>query len=757
MKRPRVSTPWQPQSNVIDFIEQEDFRGSYWSEETAKQRLEEQMGGLKISTLQELRDYFQGDAGQRDLATHALTASGYNYTSIEKAVEIFFQKPEDKLNGRILSLLHDHDGEITRAVDRYVNDAVSVDGPEPGACYRADDGKERFKNIGIVLGPSGSGKTSHAIIGLFAQALISDNKKGKCVTLYIKARSLLRPHTNEVITADGILVLIQKCLARCLNVDDYKAVGGLQMSLKFVIDEAVVLGDWVGCLDNLVSLNERIGTIVENPQLVIVGTGVDRLTEDMASDKQAGKYRMRPWGMANVRAVLEKRFLKTKDRDKVSEAMNVEPIYQSLITNARVATFLINALWERLELSNKRTNVGDVVNEVATQYVQSNGLAVLKADQRTLVARAVLKALDESSWNKGKASFPKSLGDLRLNGCFFSLLDINVESIGGKKVFVNKSNPFSVSVSGAICIVLLSLIDTVGSIGSTWSNFETLCALNELQRVVMATEEQDLAANLPQLVMLKKPFPERNARTNLAVPVVGDTHVFLNGDKAPFADVIAPHRLCQCKFSEDAKKTVTLDLDEFVKMGIVKKIYHPEEDGQTTKMQEKESEKVKQKMAKQTMRMQRNGALLSALSQYWVRPSSLSNPTNRVATLAESSNKAPRQFYPGCLLVGDTVFGPQPGYEMYTYCKKNMLTKFDDKDGTCRYHYCDNLEKEIKAVFYTNACEFEIKRGNSTVVVTPENVSIDGTTSSDINIAKVLSIKLRENVKVHFIFARDYK
>ncbi|KAL3930029.1 MAG: hypothetical protein SGBAC_011951, partial [Bacillariaceae sp.] len=760
---------WQPKSNVIDFIEQEDrqkFRSFDHADELFKlmcEQLQAKMGGLKISNLQELKDYFEGDRGQRISVTCALYGSGYNYTNIETALEIVFRKAEDKLNGKILSVLYENDNEITRAFDRYVDDAVSVDGPEPGARYRADDGKERCKNIGIVLGPSGSGKTLFALRGLFPPAPSSDDTKSKSVTLYIKARSLLKPQTQEPKTADDILALVKKCLAGFLKVDDYEDVGRLQMSLKFVIDEAVVLGNWVGCLGNLVSLNKKIGTIVENPHLVFVGTGVDHLTEGMASDKQAGKYRMRPWGMDNVQAVLDRHFENTADKNKISGEMHIEPTYQSLVTNARMATFLINALWRRLVLSNKRTNVGDVVNEVATQYIQSNGLGVLRADQRPLVARAVFKALDVSSRNIGTASFPDPpstfTGEKKLDSRFFCLLDINVESAGGKREFVDNSNPFSVSVSGAICIMLFSLIDTVGSIGARWSSFETMCALNELQRVVMATEAQDLAANLPQLVLPKQPFQAGKARDTFAVPVVGSTHVFLNGDKAPFADIIAPRRLCQLKFSEDATETVTLDLDEFVKMGIVEKICDPDENGQTTKMQGMATKKVEQKATEQATRMQRNGALLSALSQYWVGPSFSSQAKNEAATLAEPSAKAPRQFYPGCLLVGDTIFGPQPEYEMYncTLENDNLLSNVDDKDGKRLYSYADHLEKEIEAVFYTNARQFEIKRGGSTAVVTPDDVTYDGIITSDINISEVLCIKLRENVSVHFLFARDYK
>ncbi|KAL3929533.1 MAG: hypothetical protein SGBAC_012166, partial [Bacillariaceae sp.] len=257
-------------------------------------------------------------------------------------------------------------------------------------------------------------------------------------------------------------------------------------------------------------------------------------------------------------------------------------------------------------------------------------------------------------------------------------------------------------------------------------------ALNELQRVVMATEEQDLAANLPQLVVLKKPFPAGKARNNVVVPVVGGTHVFLNGDKAPFADVIAPRRLCQCKLSEDVTKTVTLDLREFVKMGIVKKICDRNEDGQARKMQGMESGKVKQEVTDQTMRMQRSGALLSALSQYWVGPSSLSQEKNEAATPAWPSAIALRQFYPGCLFVGDTIFGPQPECEMYncTMGNNDLLSKVDDKYG---------------------------KQGGSSAVVTQADVTFDLIITSDTNISEVLCMELRENMSVDFLFARDFK
>ena len=73
----------------------------------------------------------------------------------------------------------------------------------------------------------------------------------------------------------------------------------------------------------------------------------------------------------------------------------------------------------------------------------------------------------------------------------------------GRNWFANNNSPYSVSVTGAIHVLLLDLIGATGAVGSRWSDFETLCALNELQRVVMKTKDEVLRRELPKLVFLK--------------------------------------------------------------------------------------------------------------------------------------------------------------------------------------------------------------------------------------------------------------
>lgn len=49
--------------------------------------------------------------------------------------------------------------------------------------------------------------------------------------------------------------------------------GSLKISFKLVIDDTFLLGDWAGNYDNLDKLYREIAIFVDDPQLVIVGSG----------------------------------------------------------------------------------------------------------------------------------------------------------------------------------------------------------------------------------------------------------------------------------------------------------------------------------------------------------------------------------------------------------------------------------------------------------------------------------------------------
>ena len=126
---------------------------------------------------------------------------------------------------------------------------------------------------------------------------------------------------------------------------------------------------------------------------------------------------------------------------------------------------------------------------------------------------------------------------------------------------------FAVEVSPAITIVLHYLLGAGSGFKASWSEFEGLAALHEFALVAIKNDPS-------QKVMLTKlpaRFPPSNWKGgSINLPVLDKFTVAINKEVASYADVIAPYRLIQCKFTEDVGlNPVNLYLQEEIeKMGL---------------------------------------------------------------------------------------------------------------------------------------------------------------------------------------------
>jgi len=129
-----------------------------------------------------------------------------------------------------------------------------------------------------------------------------------------------------------------------------------------------------------------------------------------------------------------------------------------------------------------------------------------------------------------------------------------------------------VSVSPAIAIVMANLLNTEAELLWDWQGFETTVMLSELKRVVANYNDIPIhPPDRPVLELLSR-LPAQNNASTCLIPVVSRYNVVLNAPQAPYADVIAPYRLVQAKFSKKfSKSKVVLDLEEELdKMGLLK-------------------------------------------------------------------------------------------------------------------------------------------------------------------------------------------
>lgn len=166
-----------------------------------------------------------------------------------------------------------------------------------------------------------------------------------------------------------------------------------------------------------------------------------------------------------------------------------------------------------------------------------------------------------------------------------SLVQYNVERHKKTLLLVGREK-FAITLSPAIAVVLYAMTGTPTTLMSGRRAKEELVALFAVRQLMLASmttfvnrtcghersvdneqfyfqarTELDCSLEKIHLVSLDKPLDlAPNPLDQIFIPMVGTGTVLLHGNKAPFADIIAPFTFIQAKFNNTSSSILKVDL-----------------------------------------------------------------------------------------------------------------------------------------------------------------------------------------------------
>jgi hypothetical protein len=308
---------------------------------------------------------------------------------------------------------------------------------------------------------------------------------------------------------------------------------------------------------------------------------------------------MRPWIRDDLEAVLEKnkrrlRFGPEHPTKPLADAIIAIPLLNALVSNGRSAFFLVEAiesLSDRMKsleevrwLPQLSERCSTIVESVVRRYSRTNGLSTLDQSQRPRVGAWVLGAL--SRLKIDDATPPQLDGLCAMERSKAALLYQENSLKSGTGLVLGPKQRFSASVSPALAIVLLDLLGVLSAVLAGWKGGEEVAVLyaarqwvlgcwsshageiNRLQngydpnrdRKTLSEFESGLASmrsryeldrdaleakfglSLKQLRLfrLQKQI-QSPEKSSVRIPMAPKDSIFLNAERAKFADVIAPY------------------------------------------------------------------------------------------------------------------------------------------------------------------------------------------------------------------------
>jgi hypothetical protein len=538
------SVAWTPQTNsweLIQHIVEAD------KEEAVKQYLT-----AKVPTLERLLLILNSFPLQLlDLVRKGVNCDSSVFEQIQSKLDAL-QDIATSLNGQFF-------GEMSAGFPHH---AVNLTAQ---SCVSLETTREGSPPPILVLGSSGSGKTTFA--GKVLPQKILDNrifKSSKSFTVYMHGSDATRGREARNIremaeyTKKQIFSLIETDMK--INIENEKLP--INMAMIVIIDEMGISHDakYLDQADKLRKLTELLQTIAEEVQLVMVGTGLDKVSSSLNSNQDAVKIRMRPWEIESVVRLAE--LMDVRDEVLLNRLKDT-PIFLKLSSNARAAYFLLDSLRRFDDYFEDTALIDAVVKDVAFRYIKANGLKDLNTEQRRSVAKFVLGVLQGAK--KGVPNF--HLGcehDETIERCCYCLIETHIEC--GR---LSSGQNFAVTISPAIAVVLTALMGNISSLSPSWSGFERTAALSELQRLFV---EADAREPVPVMSIRRSrvAFPATVVRRTIKVPKLEKHTVLVNGSGAPYADLISHYRLIQCKHSARSVNPTLNVMDELAKMGLLK-------------------------------------------------------------------------------------------------------------------------------------------------------------------------------------------
>jgi hypothetical protein len=578
----------------------------------------------------------------------------------------------------------------------------------------------------------------------------------------------------------------------------------LNMRVTLVLDDAEALESILYHPNVLTGIFHEIGCFATSPRLILAGTGYDKFPMGGSSANDSYTYRMQPWTEKMLAFVARMRYPENKDGERFVEEIGKYPLLKMLITNDRAAIFTLDAV-KQFKMGHQivklRGSIGSVIQMVLGKYIASSEIGRLTATQQKALAYAVFHELNLDN-KSTEPHFPefntiltlKEEERSKVKRLAQGFVDFHVRAasgLGGETLatFVDDDSRLrgrSVSITPAMSMLLYDLLGVDATIYDKCEGLELTTALHAVYLEVLdnrATQEFGV-----EIVRLTNAVPPpAGANKNIYIPSQNTTPtIFINGDKAPFFDVITNFRGLQAKHTQNGQKIDLYLGEEMQKCGLLKErlpnsimtrkgVDTPDEEGEKKGSGEEASEEVSKdaaaappdqemedepKLSKDEEKMVRNGAkafkvgnaTLAAFLHTWkLGIAASSNDGN--ATESESESVPPRFPSPAfCLPTSGRAYTEVVPSLHFTVDKEGSVMLDDRMIDPVEF----GQTLPFKMIFVTNAQQMRLlpKQNGKAIVIDAESVDADGvlTTKPDGYDEYLKALNPRENVQVRFVF-----
>jgi hypothetical protein len=568
---PNDPTTWYPDIKPVDVVK-------YFARDgVSRESIQDFLQANSIQTVQDLQTFLDDEPLEvispllKLLKGKARTGL---YGAMEAALKRSRQTPEMILRGK---LEYDASCISPNCMEIYTEGAVSV---EPKKIVEPSDKASRATEFSLVLGPSGTGKTIFALQRVPQLACSED--LGQCFRVHFKTFDAVSLMTKRGITfPEAVAEIVQEIVEKRLTRGKAgKEISAIDLYLHVTLDEAGAesYSPYFSSARSILNIVDALKAnmkfnFIKGVHLSVIGTGLDEITSSVLSGIETTKFRMQPWTVKKFDKFVDASY--HPDKPLLKSVVRQFSILRDLITNGRCSYFIMDSTssGQFLVTNGLRNFVPALVNTVASRYSASNGMSQLKSPRdKWEVCRSVYRHLNDATRQPNVAFFPRfdDLEDETMRDIARLLVEVHVESKNGMPVFV-EPNKYSLSMSPAIGIVMANLLNAEARLSWNWEGFEINVMLSELKRVVANSEDIPKHPERP-IIELPSRFPATSNASRCSIPVVNRYSVVLNGARAPYADVIAPYRLVQAKFSANPRTTKALYLKtELDKMGLLKR------------------------------------------------------------------------------------------------------------------------------------------------------------------------------------------
>jgi hypothetical protein len=580
--------PYDPSKSAVDVFSDPFF---YSHEEAAEAAREVRQKELKNMTVGDVyRKFIHGHkdgtmAGLLEFAS-MIWAQGTSARSF--FAEAMLTVEEALADKKLIVISGPREVEVFD--QRFVKNLPAPNGVWKTGSKGNETGKtSRLLPLCLVLGPSGSGKTFFSLQYLReGQGFLNASKK-KQVSVYMHPGSF-----KGINWENGSLVakqLINTVKERCAIEIKKEIHGEIGLHFCLIFDEAgsSFPKEWFESRDNLQSLCTEALKFASSATIVVAGTGITG--RELNSNKDAYFFRMKEWEETDLAKFLEHddaslRLMEGETIKDVAHAIFANPKLRALATNARSAYFLVDSIHD-FSIGCTRSSWGTqldewtplLVTKVVNRYIGENGLGGLNVSQRRRVAAFIFRALHELK--KGDTTLPTFEGlGYSEKPVAESLIQYNLEGKNTKPEIV-PTEKFAFTVTPAIALILYSLAGVYATLLPGWKNEEELAALYAVRQLILKRMEKysstlsnencrdQLDKSLGKIRLLRLQTPLQSKSACVSVPMVDDSTIIMNGDRASFADIIAPYQLIQAKRTKESTLKVEL-YDELEKCGLLK-------------------------------------------------------------------------------------------------------------------------------------------------------------------------------------------